>query len=199
MKATHAVPIYHIIQCTTLVECKSVCFEVAAMWALAIIVTLSLRILFVFANVEKTIFLGPEAIHIPQTHPNLDDLRLDILNPTSWNIRRQVVATFLNSTNPKGSETWILLDGLEQNQRYEVRICWAATVSCTYQSHANSHLSFDGFLVVEVNALSFTLIIHRQLATNSIQSQHIYAARGFQQLRIDIFTCIVFGITSICC
>lgn len=156
-----AVPTYHIIQPTTLVECNSICFEATAMWVLAVFVTLSLRILSVLANVEKTIFLGPEAIHIPQTHPNLDHLHLDILNPSSWGIRRRVVATFPNSTNPKGSETWVLLDGLEHDQRYEVRICWAATVSCTYQSHDNNHLSFDDPLIVEVGALSFMLIIRR--------------------------------------
>ncbi len=110
------------------------------MWTLALIVTLSLRILSVLANVEKTIFRGPEAIQIPKAHPNLEDLRLESLTPSHWSLRRQVVASFPNFTNAKGSETWLLLDGLEYNQRYEVRICWVATVSCTCQSH-------DGFLL----------------------------------------------------
>ena len=101
------------------------------MWTLALLVTLSLRTLSVLANVEKTIFLGPEAIHIPNAHPNLADLHLDILTPVHWSIRRQLIASFPNSTNPKGIETWMLLDGLEQDRRYEVRTCWVATVSLT--------------------------------------------------------------------
>ena len=107
------------------------------MWTLAVILALSSRILSVLANVEKTIFLGPKAIHIPKAHPNLDDLHLDILTQSDWTLRRQLVATFPNSTHPTGTETWVLLDGLEQDQRYEVRVCWAATVSCTCQSHGN--------------------------------------------------------------
>lgn len=123
-----------------ILECSSLCSRVTEMWTLALIVTLSLRILSVLANVEKTIFRGPEAIQIPKAHPNLEDLRLESLTPSHWSLRRQVVASFPNFTNAKGSETWLLLDGLEYNQRYEVRICWVATVSCTCQSH-------DGFLL----------------------------------------------------
>lgn len=141
------------------------------MWTLAVIVTLSLRILSVWANVEKTIFLGPEAIQIPKAHPNLEDLRLESLTPSHWSLRCQVVASFPNSTNPKGSETWLLLDGLEYNQRYEVRICWAATVSCTCtcQSHA-SFLLFVETMVIDVIAFWVSLIIHYHSATNSIHA-----------------------------
>ena len=145
------------------------------MWALAVIVTLSLRILSVLANVEKTIFLGPEVIHISRAHPNLEDLHLEVITPSSWTLRSQIVATFPNPTNPKGTETWVLLDRLEQGQRYEVRVCWAATVSCTYQSHDNSML-FGGSLVIAVIAFSFMLTIHQRLATNSFYSQDVYAA-----------------------
>ena len=145
------------------------------MWAFAVIVTLSLRILSVLANVEKTIFLGPEAIHIPRAHPNLEDLHLEVLTPSHWRLRSRILATFPHPTSPKGTETWVLLNGLEQDQRYEVRVCWAATVSCTCQSHDNPML-FDGILVIGVTAFSFILIIQYQLATNSFYSQHVYAA-----------------------
>ena len=82
----------------------------------------------VCANVEKTIFLAPKAIHIPIEHPNLDDLRLDTLTPSHLTLRRRLAASFPNNTHEKGTEAWFLLDGLKQDQRYEVRICWSATV-----------------------------------------------------------------------
>lgn len=80
------------------------------------------------ANVEKTLFLGPEAIHIPQQHPNLDDLRLDVLKPSQSTLRTHLTASFPELPESKGTESWFLLDDLRQEQRYEVRICWAATV-----------------------------------------------------------------------
>ena len=83
----------------------------------------------VHGNVEKTIFLAPEVIQIPQQHPNLEDLPLEALSPSRPVLRRQLPAAFPNPGSPKGIEAWFLLDRLTQHQRYEVRICWAATVS----------------------------------------------------------------------
>ena len=85
----------------------------------------------VCANVEKIIFLAPKAIHIPIEHPNLDDLRLDTLTLSHLTLRCWLPASFPNKTHQKGTEAWFLLDGLKQDQRYEVRICWSATVSAT--------------------------------------------------------------------
>ncbi|KAH8678162.1 hypothetical protein BX600DRAFT_431456 [Xylariales sp. PMI_506] len=82
----------------------------------------------VLANTEKAIFLGPEAINIPATHPNLDDLTIDTLTPQdNWAIRTRVEASFPNASNPFGRTTWLILDELAAGQRYEVRVCWAAT------------------------------------------------------------------------
>ncbi len=88
----------------------------------------------VLGNVEKTIFLGPEPveIHNPQQQPNIDSLRLEVLSPLNATLRRQLPAAFPNLTSPKGTETWFLLDRLRQQQRYEVRICWAATVRLVF-------------------------------------------------------------------
>ncbi len=84
----------------------------------------------VLGNVEKVIFLGPEPvdIHNPQQQPNIDSLRLEVLSPLNTQLRRQLSASFPNSLSPKGTEAWFLLDRLRPQQRYEVRICWAATV-----------------------------------------------------------------------
>lgn len=82
----------------------------------------------VLANVEKTIFLGPEPIPIPAQHPTLSDLRLDILTPASSSVRRRLEAAFPTDAAKHGKEAWLLLANLVKGQRYEVRVCWAATV-----------------------------------------------------------------------
>lgn len=81
-------------------------------------------------NVEKTIFLAPPSISIPSGHPNLNDLYLDVLSAplSQLSLRRQVPASFPTPTDPRGNETWLLLEGLQEGRRYEVRICWLATV-----------------------------------------------------------------------
>ncbi|KAK4115729.1 hypothetical protein N656DRAFT_678844, partial [Canariomyces notabilis] len=79
------------------------------------------------ANTEKAIFLAPEPITIPTAHPTLSDLRLDTLTPANWSLRTQLNAQFPSDTHPSGTATWLILDNLHPNQRYEVRVCWAAT------------------------------------------------------------------------
>lgn len=119
---------------------------------LAYLQSLAWCISLVHGNVEKTIFLAPEAIQIPQQHPNLEDLKLEALSPSKPGLRRQLLAAFPKSASPKGTEAWFLLDRLTQYQRYEVRICWAATVSLsTLSPHVSSLKSTfkhaDGMLV----------------------------------------------------
>ncbi|KAH6621133.1 hypothetical protein B0J18DRAFT_217951 [Chaetomium sp. MPI-SDFR-AT-0129] len=79
------------------------------------------------ANTEKTIFLGPERVRVPLTHPTLTDLRLHTLTPANSTLRTQLPAQFLSDEKPRGTETWLILDDLTPGQRYEVRVCWAAT------------------------------------------------------------------------
>lgn len=81
------------------------------------------------ANVEKTIFLGPSAVTLPDVHPNLDDLHLRSLSSLKPILPTQLSVQFPSNTKPHGLESWYLLSGLEEGRRYEVRICWPATVS----------------------------------------------------------------------
>lgn len=96
----------------------------------ALFLALTCCLLPALGNVEKTIFLGPASISIPSGHPNLKDLYLDVLSPplSRLSLRRQIPASFPTPTDPRGNETWLLLEGLEGGRRYEVRICWVATV-----------------------------------------------------------------------
>lgn len=82
----------------------------------------------VLSNVEKAIFLAPEAIHIPKAHPNLDDLLIEFLSPSNPSLRTKLNASFPTDASPKGVESWFLLEDLNPKQRYEVRICWLAIV-----------------------------------------------------------------------
>ncbi|KAL2185224.1 hypothetical protein L209DRAFT_756260 [Thermothelomyces heterothallicus CBS 203.75] len=80
------------------------------------------------ANTEKTIFLGPEAVNVPLAHPSaLSDLRLRTLTPTNNTLRTRLPARFPSADQPQGPATWLLLDHLTPNRRYEVRVCWPAT------------------------------------------------------------------------
>ncbi|KAF2128852.1 hypothetical protein P153DRAFT_265987, partial [Dothidotthia symphoricarpi CBS 119687] len=79
------------------------------------------------ANVEKTIFLGPRPVTLPNVPPSLDDLRLHTLSPLQPILATQLSVHFPSEHAPRGLESWYLLRGLEDGRRYEVRICWPAT------------------------------------------------------------------------
>lgn len=86
----------------------------------------------VSANTEKVIFTAPEPIRIPLSTTSLSDLlKLDVLSPETLSIRRNLSRTFpVEPKNPKtGEATWLLLEGLNPGQRYELRVCWSALVS----------------------------------------------------------------------
>lgn len=96
---------------------------------LLLLTTLFVSLPSVCANVEKVIFMGPESLYIPTEHPNLEDLQLDALSPNDWSLRTYLLADFPTVDAPHGSESWFLVRNLRHSQRYELRVCWAATVS----------------------------------------------------------------------
>jgi hypothetical protein len=83
----------------------------------------------VTANVEKTVFLGPRAVTLPNVRPSLDDLGLHTLSPVHKILPTQLHVQFPATSTPRGLESWYLLWNLEEGRRYEVRVCWPATVS----------------------------------------------------------------------
>lgn len=92
-----------------------------------VLVVLALLASAVWANVEKTIFLGPLTTSdtVPATLPPLHQL-----TPESNVWHTNLSAAFPWAANhATQSATWILLEDLNPGQRYEVRVCWAATVS----------------------------------------------------------------------
>lgn len=137
-------------------------------------------------NVEKVIFLGPEPvdIHNPQLQPNIDSLRLEVLSPLNTTIRRQVAATFPSPTLPKGTETWFLLDRLRLQQRYEVRICWAATVRLFASHLLQLSVSVPNLIHGKHSERGGTpdippfSLLTKRIATNLIRSQYVHTVRN---------------------
>ncbi|KAI9688301.1 MAG: hypothetical protein M1820_010283 [Bogoriella megaspora] len=86
-----------------------------------------IKIDYVLANTEKTIFLGPPETTIPGSEPNLETLQLLSLTPQEWSLRTELPRSFPSIQAPLGNTSVFLLDGLRTGQRYEVRICWIAT------------------------------------------------------------------------
>jgi hypothetical protein len=83
----------------------------------------------VLGNTEKVIFLGPSSLQIPVEHPTLEYLRLDSVSPQHWALRTHLQAEFPTNSSKYGHASWFILHRLEEGKRYEVRVCWAATVS----------------------------------------------------------------------
>lgn len=96
---------------------------------LQFIFLLLLQIHAILANTEKTIFLGPSPLEIPVQHPTLEDLQLEALSPQQLSLRTHIQAEFPTNASKYGQPSWYLIRGLREGQRYEVRVCWAATVS----------------------------------------------------------------------
>ena len=125
----------------------------------------------VFANTEKVIFLGPSSLQVPVQHPTLEDLNLEALSPQHWTLRTHIRAEFPTNSSERGHASWYLLHRLEEGRRYEVRICWAATVSTRSQVLAR------GLFCV---------------ATNVLSSRRLRSTYSIRNSRIDFFSCTIF-------
>ena len=91
----------------------------------------------ILANVEKTIFIAPPALSLPDDS-SIDNLYLISLSHNFSSVRTKVNATFPDDEHPKGTETWMLLEGLQPRSRYEVRICWLATQPTAFSLYTHN-------------------------------------------------------------
>jgi hypothetical protein len=98
---------------------------------------LSIHAALVFANVEKTIFTAPESITLPNISPVLGELCLEELSPIATKIRKFLPVIFLDNKRPLGKQSWYLVKDLVPGSRYEVRICWPASVGCPIYVYIN--------------------------------------------------------------
>ncbi|KAK4550612.1 hypothetical protein LTR36_000191 [Oleoguttula mirabilis] len=84
------------------------------------------------ANTEKTIFVAPPPTTTPDAGPSFDNLNLFSLSPLQLSLRLPLPVAFPSDEQPRGIDSWYLLQGLTEAQRYEVRICWAAVQPTTF-------------------------------------------------------------------
>jgi len=116
----------------------------------------------VLANTEKTIFIAPPQRSISE---QLAHLKLHALNPASSSLRAALPVAFpIAEANKQaqGVQSWYLLSNLNPGQRYEVRVCWAATQPTTFwiDTFDTTTLLDDKELLGQVNEFS-----QRQLQT----------------------------------
>jgi hypothetical protein len=99
----------------------------------SLVVLLSLGLL-VYANVEKVIFVAPPPDPLPLDGSVSDDLGLERLSPSAPWLRTHLNASFPTENTPRGTESWVFLENLHPGRRYEVRVCWLATVNSFFSS-----------------------------------------------------------------
>lgn len=88
--------------------------------------------LFVFscpslANTEKIIFTAPPTEALSELYDIKDEAFKTITHANS-SLRTSLPVAFPNVDRPQGLDSWYWLKDLEEDKRYEVRVCWAATV-----------------------------------------------------------------------
>ena len=93
------------------------------MSVLASLLSLFALLVIAYANTEKVIFTAPDALNLPDAGPALHDLQLTSLTPAKTKVRASLPVSF------EGEDSWYLLQGLHEGQRYELRVCWTASVS----------------------------------------------------------------------
>jgi hypothetical protein len=85
-------------------------------------------ILKVSANTEKTIFLAPQPL---LASSDLANLCLPSVNQAQSTLYTQLALAAISEEQQikRSGQSWYTLHGFNAGQRYEVRVCWAATVS----------------------------------------------------------------------
>ena len=84
--------------------------------------------LLVLANTEKLIFLTPRSRPSQEALNLFENPQIPRLSKTHSSVRDQLPVEFATKENPLGNQFWYLLEGLDEGRRYEVRVCWTATV-----------------------------------------------------------------------
>lgn len=127
--------------------------------------------LFVQANVEKTIFVAPESLTLPQD-ASIDNLLLTPLTPDNLIHRTHFNASFPTDEKPRGEDTWVLLEGLTPGQRYELRVCWLATQPTSFwiNTHSLTSAFEDPALITSLSIYSHAR--HAQLDQTAIENLH---------------------------
>src|SRR5262249_3798663 len=128
----------------------------------------------VVSNTEKAIFRAP-ALHQPST---LQTFRIaGSLSPTSSHLHTQLAVAFPHKEHPRGTDSWYFLRDLVPGKRYELRVCWLATVCVVHSLRLRLvHRSLAFIVTVELVSLSRILIMSL-IETNPILVGDLYPPR----------------------
>ncbi|CAD6505690.1 BgTH12-01180 [Blumeria graminis f. sp. triticale] len=96
-------------------------------------IVLLLGISPVFSNTEKTTVVGPKIFVPLNRHIALGHINLKVLSPHHTPFRTHIKSTFPNDLSKIGRTSWFIMGDLIEGQKYEVRICWAATQPTTFR------------------------------------------------------------------
>jgi hypothetical protein len=95
---------------------------------------LALLVASALANTEKAIFTAPNAITFTDSNPSLDVLQLQSITHSESTLRTSLEVVVPSEETPQGSDHWFLLRDLNPQQRYELRVCWAAVVRLSFNA-----------------------------------------------------------------
>ncbi|KAI1269589.1 hypothetical protein F5Y18DRAFT_104163 [Xylariaceae sp. FL1019] len=144
------------------------------------------------ANTEKTIFLGPPPVDVVAAQPRLADLHVQILTPDNFTIRTYLESSFPNHYSEYGEDSWFILDQLSPGQRYEVRVCWAATSPSAFKLHAYepTQVFDDSHLSLRVSQYAQSLGSNDNGQTEHVPQSHSFHSfdRPSSVLLLQIFT-----------
>ncbi|EXJ93938.1 hypothetical protein A1O1_02331 [Capronia coronata CBS 617.96] len=134
----------------------------------ALMIVCLLWLQYAYANVEKVIFVAPAAEPLP-TDASIDNLLLTPLSEQFPIARTHINASFPDKESPKGTETWLLLEGLHPKRRYEVRICWMATQPTSFwlYTHTIDHAFSKPGLLTSLSTYAYSR--HERLGSEDIQ------------------------------
>lgn len=120
----------------------------------------------VSGNVEKEIFVAPRANDGQYLELEALHLSLPRVNPSSLcgtSPCRSLKTTLNTSFLDGGERQWVLLDHLKPGKRYEVRICWAATVSLhPHQAYLSALAEFHKIYCSTIRKFS-----HQQISSST--------------------------------
>ncbi|KAF7189205.1 hypothetical protein HII31_09627 [Pseudocercospora fuligena] len=142
------------------------------------------------ANTEKVIFTAPKAITLPDSGPHLQALGLSVISQANSTLATSLSVAFPSKDRPRGLDSWYLLNDLEEDRRYEVRVCWAAVQQPTeFWLHVYdiTHVfdtpdliqSLSEFAEDRVEQVAQTSIHQRQNINGSLLLLHVQAAADY--------------------
>ncbi|KAG5913764.1 hypothetical protein E4U42_000886 [Claviceps africana] len=111
------------------------------------------------ANVEKIIFTGPPASTLPSaiTARTISSLNIHTLTHDVPSIHTELKRIFASTQSGlHGKSSWVSVQNLTENQRYEMRVCWSALEPTRFdiKIHTLDAVAEDPALFQSINAFS---------------------------------------------